>query len=432
MSTAMWFLLAGALLLALGLTAGMIRRLPVTTAIIYLAVGLVVGPTALNAFHFNPLEQSRVLEILTELAVLLSLFTAGMKMPVPVTFARWRTPIMLAFVAMAVTAAVITAFGYYVIGLPLGGAVLLGGILAPTDPVLATEVQVRHPGDSDRLRFGLTCEAGMNDGAAFPVVMLGMGLLGLHELGTWGWKWAAVDVVWATAAGIALGMAMGVIVAHVVARLVRWGYGHGLMHDFIGLGLIGAVYGLSLFIGAWGFLAVFFAAVALRQRELALTGRRGDSKRLQTEADGGPDRGEEVTEGVTDSSLVFNEQLERLSEVVLILLLGGTLFVSSWSWPAVATALFLFLVARPLGVFLVSLGTRTAYRFRAMTAWFGVRGIGSLYYLMYAIEHGVPEELALELLEITLIVVALSILLHGFSVKPLLARFQGREADTGA
>ncbi len=414
MSTAVWFLLVGALLLAIGLTAGVVRRLPVTTAIVYLAAGVLVGPSILDLFHFNPLEQAGLLEIITEVAVLLSLFTAGMKMPVPVKAMRWRTPVLLAFAAMAVTATLMTAFGYYALGLPIGAAVLLAGILAPTDPVLATEVQTRHPGDRDRLRFSLTCEAGMNDGSAFPVVMLGLGLLGLHELGTGGWRWFAVDLIWATAAGIALGVAAGIALAHGVVTLRRHGHAGGLMHDFIALGFIGTVYGLVVLIDAWGFLAVFFAAVSLRQSEQRLLDRAHDPLApLQSPSAADAPR-------VTENSLGFNEQLERLSEVVLVLLLGGSLFLDSWSWRAVATALFLFLAARPLAVMVTSPVRHMPLRLRALTGWFGVRGIGSLYYLMYAIQHGLPEELALELLHITLIVVTLSIVCHGVSVKPLL------------
>jgi NhaP-type Na+/H+ or K+/H+ antiporter len=129
---------------------------------------------------------------------------------------------------------------------------------------------------------------------------------------------------------------------------------------------------------------------------------------------------------VSAGSLVFKEHLERLSEVVLVLLVGGSLFVSSWSWDAVAVALFLFVVARPLSVLVGLAGQRTPWPIQGMAAWFGVRGIGSLYYLMYAIQHGLPETLALQLVQITLIVVTLSILLHGFSVKPLLGLFRRR------
>jgi NhaP-type Na+/H+ or K+/H+ antiporter len=208
------------------------------------------------------------------------------------------------------------------------------------------------------------------------------------------------------------------------------------MDDFLGLGLIGVVYGLSVVSNSWGFLAVFFAAVALRQTERRLAGAGPDDfERLQaggsgesrpvvepgrsTEAAAEPESARTVSQG----SLVFKEQLERLSEVVLILLIGGTLFIDSWNWPAVAFALFLFFVARPVSVFAGLLGTGSTWRVRGLVGWFGVRGIGSLYYLMYAIQHGIPDELALELIHMTMAVVTLSIVFHGISVKPLMERF---------
>ena len=110
--------------------------------------------------------------------------------------------------------------------------------------------------------------------------------------------------------------------------------------------------------------------------------------------------------------------------MVLVLLIGGTLFLDSWSWRAVGLALFLFMVARPVSVLVGLLGTRTSWPIRGMAGWFGVRGIGSLYYLMYAIQHGLPEDLALDLIQLTLIAVTLSILVHGTSVKPLMSRFK--------
>ena len=249
MTNAQWFLLLGGLLLARGLTLSVLKPLPVTPAIIYLAVGLLVGPTVLNLFHFNPLKQSALLEVLTEVAVLISLFSAGVKMPVPVSFARWRTPILLASISMTVSVVLVAAFAYYLLGLPLGAGILLGAILAPTDPVLATDVQIRHPGDRDQLRFTLTCEAGMNDGSAFPFVVLGMGLLGLHELGEFGLRWVLVDVLWATVAGIAIGAIAGAALARLgwqlrgerPARSIQHGAGSGLeQHAIFGRHLVGA------------------------------------------------------------------------------------------------------------------------------------------------------------------------------------------------
>jgi len=424
LTNAQWFLLVGGLLLVRGFTSTAIQRLPVTSAIIYLVVGLIVGPTVLNLFHFNPLRESALLEALTEAAVLISLYAAGVKMPVPVKLARWRTPILLASASMAVTVGLVAAFAHYVFGLPLGAAVLLGAIVAPTDPVLATDVQTRHPGDRDRLRFTLTCEAGMNDGSAFPFVMLGMGLLGLHELGDFGLRWVLVDVVWATVAGIAIGVACGAGLAHLVHRLRGSDAGRGLLDDFLGLGLIGIVYGVSVMVSAWGFLAVFFAAVALRQTERRLAGARPDElDQLQTGEAAGVADAAHGASTLSEGSLIFKEHLERLSEMLLILLIGGTLFVDSWSWRAVGFAVFLFLFARPVSVVVGLLGTRASWRVRGLAGWFGVRGIGSLYYLMYAIQHGLPQDLALELIHMTLIVVTLSIIFHGTSVKPLLDRF---------
>src|SRR3990172_9198198 len=428
MTNAQWFLLLGGLLLARGLRFGSASPRPFPPAIIYLAVGLLVGPTVLNLFHFNPLKQSALLEVLTEVAVLISLFSAGVKMPVPVSFARWRTPILLASVSMAVSVGLVAAFAYYLLGLPLGAGVLLDAILAPTDPVLATDVQIRHPGDRDQLRFTLTCEAGMNDGSAFPFVVLGMGLLGLHELGEFGLRWALVDVLWATVAGIAIGVIAGAALARLGWKLRGEPTGHELMDDFLGLGLIGVAYGLSVLIDAWGFLAVFFAAVALRQTERKLAGPMRDSPDQPTSDEikpqaPSPSLDNQPAPSVSEGSLVFKEHLERLSEMMLVLLIGGALFLDSWSWRAVGLVLFLFMVARPVSVLAGLLATRTSWPTRAMVGWFGVRGIGSLYYLMYAIQHGLPEDLALELIHLTLMAVALSIVVHGTSVKPLMLPF---------
>ncbi len=422
MSNAQWFLLVGALMLLRGFTATALKSLPVTAAIIYLAVGLLVGPSALNLFHFNPLKQSALLEVLTEVAVLISLFSAGIKMPAPFRLSRWRAPILLATVSMALTVAMVAAFAWWALGLPLGAGILLGAIVAPTDPVLATDVQIRHPGDRDQLRFTLTSEAGMNDGSAFPFVMLGLGMLGLHDLGMAGYvglRWVLVDVLWATAASIVIGVVAGAALARIVWKLRRAPHQHELMDDFLGLGLIGLVYGLTVAVNAWGFLAVFFAAVALRQTELKLASQVLPTAVLAKVATDEPLPLPTVSEG----SLVFKEHLERLSELMLILLVGGSLFLSSWSWQGTTFALFLFVVARPVSALIGLFGSGTPWRIRGMTAWFGVRGIGSLYYLMYAIQHGLSEPLALQLIQLTLMVVTLSILIHGISVKPLMGVF---------
>lgn len=430
MTNAHWFLLIGILMLARGLTSTALQRSPFTSAIIYLGAGLIVGPTVLNFFYFDPLEQSALLEVLTEIAVLISLFSAGVKMPVPIRLRRWRTPILLAWVSMTLTVALIAAFAYYALGLPLGACILLGGILAPTDPVLATDVQSRHPGDKDELRFTLTCEAGMNDGTAFPFVMLGLGLLGLHELGETGLRWALMDVLWATLAAIAIGIVCGIAMASIGWRLRGQENKHEVLDDLVGLGLIAVTYGLCLLVHAWGFLGVFFAGVALRHAELRLASRAGIAPDKLVAASGHAHHGEEAGEDepppiVSAESLVFKEHLERLSELMLVLLLGGMVTLGFWNWRSLGLALFVFFVARPLSVLIGLAGSQTSWRIRAMVGWFGVRGIGSIYYLMYAIQHGLPHDLGRDLIQLTLIVITLSILVHGISVKPLMNRYWG-------
>ena len=430
MTTVHWFILIGCLMLARGLAATTLARLPVTSAIVYLCVGLLLGPAVLGIFSFNPMEESHLLEMLTEIAVLISLFSAGVKMPVPITRKKWMPAIRLAWLSMSITVGLVAAFSYYVLGLPLGAGVLLGAILAPTDPVLATDVQVRHADDRDEVRFTLTCEAGMNDGSAFPFVMLGLGLLGVQELGDFGWRWLMVDVVWATVAAIAIGMVSGGVLGHLGWRLRGSDPKHEVLDDLVGLGLIAVVYGISVLCMALGFLAVFFAGVALRQTELVLSGAHKDRQGLLV-PEGGPDavHGEPQPDhpmSVSTESLVFKEHLERLSELTLVLLLGGMVSLHNWNWSAVLAALFLFAVARPMSVFLGLAGAGLSMRVRSITGWFGLRGIGSLYYLMYAINHGLPAGLAMELSQITIAVIMLSISVHGISVKPLMDRFWRR------
>lgn len=425
MSNAAWFLLVGVLMMTRGLASSLLQRLPVTPAILYLGVGLVIGPSVLGWFQFDPVAEAPMLELLTEVAVLISLFSAGVKMPVPATWARWQPPVRLAWLAMAVTVGLIAAFAHLVLGLALGAAVLLGAVLAPTDPVLATDVQSRHPGDNDELRFTLTCEAGLNDGAAFPFVVLGLGLLGVEAFEGPLWRWLLVDVLWATVGGVAIGIGFGWLTARQVWRLRKAGGGPEVLDDLVGLGLIAVVYGASLLCHTWAFLAVFAAAVALRQQELKLARSAGIPARLlnaDVEKPVEPPPGAPTPPIVSVEALVFKEHLERLSELLLVLLLGSMLTLAAWDWRSVGLALFLFLVARPVGTLVGLAGSTTPLRIRGIASWFGVRGIGSLYYLVFAIQHGLPGSQAGELVPLTLVTVALSILLHGTSVKPLMER----------
>jgi NhaP-type Na+/H+ or K+/H+ antiporter len=216
-----WFVIVGMLLIGVAVAGSLLRRLPLTTALLYLGVGAALGPWGAALLAPDPIRDAAVLERITEVAVIVSLFTAGLKLRLPLSDGRWRPPVLLATVAMGVTIAAVTAASVWLLDLPFGVAVLLGAVLAPTDPVLASDVQVTHAHDAERLRFSLTGEAGLNDGTAFPFVMLGLGLLGAHDLGPYGVRWFAVDLVWAVAAGLTIGALCGTLVGRFVIYLRR-------------------------------------------------------------------------------------------------------------------------------------------------------------------------------------------------------------------
>ena len=416
-------IIVGALLIAKTLGSSFINRLPLSAAMLYLAVGVAIGPWGWGLLKLDAFKNTALLERLTEVALLVSLFTAGMKLELPLKDKRWRIPVQLATVSMLITVAAIAAAGVWLLDLPLGAAVLLGAILAPTDPVLASDVQMANPGDRDRLRFGLTGEGGLNDGTAFPFVMLGLGLLGVHELGNMQWRWWAVDVLWAVIGGLALGYAMGTLVGRVIIYL-RTQRREALGSDeFIALGLIALTYGVALLMLTYGFLAVFAAGLALRRID------EPDAAALPPPAAGLTESEQKASGSHAPAHMMrqverFNSQLESFAEVAIVLVVGVLLATVKFRFEVLWFVPLLFLVIRPAAVAIGLLGTDAKPAQRRLMAWFGIRGIGSLYYLLYAISHGLKPELAQLLLSITLAVIVASVIAHGISVTPLMKRYE--------
>ena len=447
MAFALWLTLGGALLVLMALGGSMLSRMPVSTSMLYLLAGLAVGPMGLALAAPNPFVQAKLLEHLTEVIVLLSLFTCGLKMSVGLRDRRWFPPLRLALLSMLATVALITAAGVWLLGLPLGVAVLLGGILAPTDPVLATEVQLENPADRDQLRFALTGEGGLNDGTAFPVVMLGLGLLGAHEIGALGWRWFAVDVLWACGAGIAIGAALGTGLGRLVLYLRRHHKEAVGYENFLALGLIGLAYGCAVLSQAYGFLAVFAAGLALRHTAQAVTEAAAASLGLppptgaaataNAEIANHSPQGGTVAQIATDplhapaymahAVMSFNEQLDRIGEMVGVVILGMLLGAVPWVPEVWWFVPLVLLLVRPLSVVVGLAGShRTSPLQRRLIGWFGIRGIGSLYYLSYALNHGLPPVHAQTVVALTVAVVVSSIVVHGISVTPLMARYRQR------
>lgn len=430
----LWYIVLGALLVGVALIASRVRHLPLTTTMLYLAAGVGLGPLGLDVLRIDPVAQAKLLERGTEIAVIVSLFTAGLKFRPPLRDPMWRTPLRLAFGSMAVSVALTAAAGMGLIGLPLGAAVLLGAVLAPTDPVLASDVQLTRPGDRDPLRFGLTGEAGLNDGSSFACVMLGLGLLGLHELGPFGLRWLAVDVLWAVPGGLAIGFVLGTLVGRLVLyfrRHHREGFG---LDDFLALGLIALSYGGAELVHGYGFLATFAAGLALRRIERRSTRTEEPAELREMAAAGSAEEiatdPEKAPAYMAEAVLGFNEQVERLLELGVVLLVGVMLSSRPFLLSDLGFAALLFLVIRPASVYLglAGSGSQTSPLLRTMIAWFGVRGIASLFYLAYAVEHGLPDGIAQRMAGLALTVIAASIFVHGISVTPLTRLYERREA----
>ena len=451
-----WFIVVGLLLVIMALAASILKRLPLSASILYLATGVLVGPLGLGLLTLDPLGEGEVkfIERLSETVVVLSLFAAGLKMRIPFRDARWRLPLLLAFVSMTVTVALITGVGVWLLGLPLGGAVILGAVLAPTDPVLASDVQLENPGDSDQLRFALTGEAGFNDGTAFPFVMLGLGLLGLRELGEYGWRWLVFDVFWAILGGLAVGALLGAATGRLVVYLRKEHREAVGLDDFLALGLVFLSYGLALWVHTYAFLAAFAAGLALRAVERRYANEKGlnengvdesmsdeESAEASAEVAAAAQQGqgeemavdpEKAPAYMASAVLGFTEQFERIGAVAMVVLVGALLYYAEWGWEALWFVPLMFFVIRPLAVWLGLLGSHTDDVREGFIAWFGIRGIGSVYYLMYAENHGLPDGVAYKVLSLTLVTIAASSFVHGVSVTPLMNWYQKRFARGGS
>lgn len=432
--------LCGAVLLAIALTSAYIRHMPVTTSALYLAFGVVIGPAGFGLIGVNFVEQKFLFEHLTEFAVIASLFVGGLKLRLPFGDPAWKAAFRLAGPVMVATIIGIAAFVHLALGLSWPISFLLGAILAPTDPVLTSTVSVNDAADKDRMRYGLSGEAGFNDGAAFPFVVFALAWLEYGGVGGWVGGWALFKLAWAVPAGLVFGFFLGKGVGRLSIWLRSRHAETGAPNDFLALALIALAYVGAETAGAWGFLSVFAAGLGFRHAEIKITsenpvddsgdpapGDEGEEHRSQQPAEElvSPQIDEESLRnpvkagGLMLSEIIsFGDTVERLLEILMVVLVGVCLSVY-WDWRAIPLALALFFVLRPVPVFLFLAGTPTNRYQRAMMAWFGIRGIGSLYYLSYALNHGLDENVS-EMVALTLSVVALSILIHGISSQPAL------------
>jgi NhaP-type Na+/H+ and K+/H+ antiporters len=443
-----WMAFGGAVLLLMALSSAYLRNLPISTSVVYLALGAAIGPLAAGWLQIDLRTDLPWFERLTEVAVIVALFVGGLKLRLPLRDPAWNAAYRLAGPVMLASVAGVALCAHLLLGLDPGTAILAGAVLAPTDPVLANMVKVDSAADRDRMRYGLSGEAGLNDGAAFPFVIFALLWREHGGPGDWIAGWTLHRLAWAVPAGLVLGFALGRVVGRFAIKLRSRQQDTGAPSDFLALALIALSYVGAEIIGAWGFLATFAAGVGLRHAELHVTRETPHPEH----ADGLPPAAEAPAQGIAAhpppehmvganvgaeelrepavaagvlvaETISFGDTAERMLEVLLVVLVG-VLLSSHWSLRAIPLALLLMFVIRPLATHLLLVGSPTSRAQRHVMGWFGIRGIGSLYYLSYALSHGVTGGAAAALASVTISTIALSILLHGISARPILVRYE--------
>ncbi len=390
-------LVIGLLLLTVTLGSGWIARLPLSYAIIYLIVGLILSPYGFNLIQVRP--DANFLERVSEMVVLISLFGCGLKMNRPMQFRAWRSTARLIGLLMPITIFSIAIIAHFILHLDWSLAILLGAILAPTDPVLASEVQLEDLQDRDELRFGITSEGGLNDALATPFVYFGVFAIERGDWHHWLREWLIVDVIWAIFAGAAMGFAVAKAVKWLDRRLAPSRTPDDLMEDFVALSAIPITYALTDIVNGYGFLAVFIAGIAMRRRNAEFT-------KVQLH-------------GI--------ERLEKLAEIGTILLLGSILRLQpmlEFAGGGFLIAFSLIFVVRPLGTWISTIGLKVHPATRWLYGWFGIRGVGSIYYLAYAFKHGLNGDDGQQIAWVTLWTIVISVLLHGVTSTPLMRWYE--------
>ena len=384
-----------------------LKRLPLTLAILCVGLGVVVFSSGLLSFNPDPRTWDTATERLTELVVIISLMGAGLKLDRPLGWRRWASTWRLLAIAMPLTIVAVAWLGVAGLGFSLAMALLLGAALAPTDPVLASDVQVGPPqsGDEDEVRFGLTSEAGLNDALAFPFVHLAIlaaaGGLATTEGLT---DWFTIKVGWKLVAGLGVGVLCGLLFGRLVFRKRRGAarFGDGL----VALAATLLAYAAAELAHGYGFLAVFVCALTIRAAE----------------------RDHDLHQEMHD----FSDQIERLLMMLLLVLFGGALangLLASLTWTDALIGLAVVFIVRPVAGMVAMIGSGQPMRERLLLAFLGIRGVGSVYYVAYALNHGDFGD-SERLWAIVGFIILVSILVHGITAAPLLQRLtRRREAE---
>ena len=368
-------------------------REPAASALLIGLGALVFGPIPGVSEAISPLRSPAVWEVVSELCLIMGLFGVGLRIDRLFNIARWTPTIRLLVLAMPLTIAAVAWAAWWIAGMTLAGALLLGAVLSPTDPVLAGDVQVGRPteGGEHPVRFALTTEAGLNDGFAFPFVHLALlivaaGGLDLQLAGDWLWR----DVLYRIVVGGACGIAIGWLLGKVLFEFPRENALAKTQSGVFALAGVLVAYGVTELAEGYGFIASFVAGLTLRRSE----SHHDFHVRLHD----------------------FSETIEHALTAILLIGLGAAApaLLGGLTSTGAAIGVALVLVIRPLVGWVSLARTRLRGRKRLVVAAYGVRGVGSIYYLAYAGGHAHLANEA-ELWAITAFTIALSTLLHGFT-----------------
>lgn len=395
-STLIVILALGTIVLLTAWLPLMLRSLPLSLPILAVAFGYFAIPSTWISTWSSTALDGGALEHVTEFIILVALMGAGLRVERPFSWVHWQAPIRLLGFAMPLTIVAMTLIFHLALGLGWASALLLAAALAPTDPVLAADVQLRPPGEGEggETRFGLTTEAGLNDGLAFPFVLLAAALADKPLGEVWA-QWFLIDLLWKVSCGAAVGLAAGQLFGWLAFRLPRIEMsktGDGLVA--VGATLI--AYALTEMIHGYGFIAVFIAAVTLRAAD-----REHDFHAAMAE---------------------FSEQIERVLMVLVMVLFGGAVsagLLHTVGWKEMLAGLALILVVRPVAGAISLSGAGLPLGARALMAFFGIRGIAVFYYLSYAVTRQEFAD-AHRLWGIGAFAVLVSVMLHGVTSTPLM------------
>lgn len=387
------------------------KRLRISYSIMYVLLGIVLY-SVLDKYlpSANPIDNKVLTTHLTELTVIISLMGTGLKIDQPFSFRTWKVPFRLISVTMLLCIASVAMLAIWLLKFDIASAILLGAVLAPTDPVLASDVQVEPPmeGKKENVKFSLTAEAGMNDGAAFPFTWLA---ILLAASGTYGWndigEWLARDLLYRLAAGVLCGVLLGRLLAYLVFYLPEKKNFVVIKDGFVAVAATLMVYGITEMVHGYGFIAVFVTAITLRNYEL-------DHKYHKKLHD-------------------FTDQIERILVSIVLIVFGGTLvdgILHPLNWTMVALGIVFITLVRPISAWLGMIGTDLKPKEKFVIGFFGIRGIGSFFYLGFAMTK-TNLGLERELWAIVSFIVILSLLIHGLTATTTIQKLE-KEAEQEA